>query len=262
MEGLQKMNMRPQFQHVALLLLAGFLAAGCVSRAAMQRMQEQLDYLEASNKRMERDLIRIDSLTIESSENSRMVRADVTTTLEDFRTDVQAMRETVEELRRTVDRKPPQVVYQAPTPSETAGAGTSTPEADPRQMYENAFYDVRKGNYELAIGQFRDLLTYYSQSEFTPDAHYWIGECFYSMAGTGSGDEGRHFYDSAVVEFTYLTDNFPQSDRIPTALYKLGRCYEELGQPSRARTMYERVVNDHAKSLEAKPARSRLDQLQ
>lgn len=257
------MNMRIHLRHVAILLLAGFLAAGCVSRAAMQRMQEQLDYIEASNKRMERDIIRIDSLTVESSENSRMVRADVTTTLEDFRTDVQSMRETVEELRRSVDRKPPQMVYQAPAPTETAGTpGGGSPEADPRQMYENAFYDVRKGNYELAIGQFRDLLTYYGESEFTPDAHYWIGECFYSMAGTGAGDEGRHFFDSAVVEFTYLTENFTQSDRIPTALYKLGRCYEELGQPSRARTMYQRVVDEHAKSLEAKPARSRLDQLQ
>lgn len=256
------MNMRIQIGRLFLLGVVGLFATGCVGRAAMQRMQEQLDYLEASNKRMERDLIRIDSLTVESSQNSRLARADVTTSLEDFRTEVQTMRETIDELRRSVDRRPPQVVYQSPPTTETgAGATPGSPEADPGQMYENAFYDVRKGNYELAIGQFRDLLTYYGQSEYAPNAHYWIGECYYSMAGTGTADGGRHYYDSAVVEFTYVIDNYPQSDRIPTALYKLGRCYEELGQASRARTMYERVVNEHPQSLEAKPARNRLDQL-
>lgn len=251
------------FQRIAIVAVALFVAAGCTSRAAMQRMQEQLDYLEASNKRMERDLIRIDSLTVESSSNSRLVRADVTTSLEDFRTEVQTMRETIDELRRSVDRRPPQIVYQTPPSSPTTGgeAASGAPDSDPGQMYENAFLDVRKGNYELAIGQLRDLLTYHSQSEYSPNAHYWIGECFYSLAGTGAADEGRHYYDSAVVEFSFLVDNFPQSDRMPTALYKLGRCYEELGDARRAREMYGRVVDEHPKSLEAKPARNRLDQM-
>lgn len=257
------MNSRTMIGRAAILVAVGMMATGCVSRAAMQRMQEQLDYIEASNKRMERDLIRIDSLTLESSQNSRLVRADVTTSLEDFRTEVQTMRETIDDLRKSVDRRPPQIVYQQqpPTPSTGAGTTSGSPDSDPGQMYENAFLDVRKGNYELAIGQLRDLLTYYGQSEYAPNAHYWIGECFYSLAGTGAADEGRHFYDSAVVEFIFLTENFPQSDRMPTALYKLGRCYEELGDVRRARSMYERVVGEYEKSLEAKPARNRLDQM-
>ncbi len=253
----------PVLAKIATVVAVGLLATGCVSRAAMQRMQEQLDYLEASNKRMERDLMRIDSLTIESSQNSRLVRADVTTSLEDFRTEVQTMRETIDDLRRSVDRRPPQIVYQSPPAASTGdpGATATAPDADPGQMYENAFLDVRKGNYELAIGQLRDLLTYYGNSEYAPNAHYWIGECFYSLAGTGNADDGRRYYDSAVVEFSYLTDNFPQSDRMPTALYKLGRCYEELGDARRARQMYQRVVSEHPKSLEAKPAQNRLDQM-
>lgn len=249
---------------IAVLVLAGLMVSGCVSKAAMQRMQEQLDYIEAANKRMERDLIRIDSLTVESSTNSRLARADVATSLEDFRTEVHTMRETIDDLRRSVDRRPPQIVYQAPpasVPGADPGMGGASAGSDPGQMYESAFLDVRKGNYELAIGQLRDLLAYHSQSEYAPNAHYWIGECFYSLAGTGGSDDGRHYYDSAIVEFLFLTENFPQSDRIPTALYKLGRCYEELGEPRRARQMYERVVNEHGRSLEAKPARNRLDQL-
>lgn len=258
------MNRRFALKGLTVAGVTVLLVTGCVSRAAMQRMQEQLDYLEASNKRIERDLIRIDSLTIESAQNSRLARADVTTSLEDFRTEVQTMRETIDDLRRSVDRRPPQIVYQQPPSASTTGpeGGSVAPDADPGQMYENAFLDVRKGNYELAIGQFRDLLTYYGQSEYSPNAHYWIGECFYSLAGTGASGDNRHYYDSAVVEFTFVTENFPQSDRIPTALYKLGRCYEELGDVRRARQMYQRVVDEHPKSLEAKPALNRLDQIQ
>lgn len=250
-------------RRLAVLGVAAVIGSGCVSRAAMQRMQEQIDYIEASNKRMERDLMRIDSLTIESSENSRLARADVTTSLEDFRIEVQTMRETIDELRRSVDRRPPQVVYQAPSTGAagSSGSASGTPDADPRQMYENAFLDVRKGNYELAIGQLRDLLGYYGESDYAPDAHYWIGECFYSLAGTGGSDDSRHYYDSAVVEFTILVENYQSSERLPTALYKLGRCYEELGEPRQSRRMYERVVEEFPKSLEAKPARNRLNQM-
>jgi tol-pal system protein YbgF len=247
-----------------VLALMGPGLAGCVSRAAVQRMQEQLDYLEASNKRIERDLVRIDSLSLQSTEDSRKTRADVSTTLEDFKGEVSSMREMIDELRRSVERRPPQVYYQPPPQESTSGGTTGSappPDADPGKMYENAFLDVRKGNYELAIGQLRDLLTYYGQSEYAPNAHYWIGECFYSLAGTGNPDENHIYYDSAVVEFNYLVDRYPDSERIPTALYKLGRCYEELGSSREARRNYERVVADFPKSLEAKPARNRLDQL-
>jgi tol-pal system protein YbgF len=235
-----------------------------VSRAAVQRMQEQLDYLEASNKRIERDLIHIDSLSEQSTEDSRRTRADVSTTLEDFKGEVSSMKETIDELRQSVDRRPAQIVYQ-PAPQESTSSGSTgsapPPDADPGKMYENAFLDVRKGNYELAIGQLRDLLSYYGQSEYAPNAHYWIGECYYSLAGTGNQDDSHPDYDSAVVEFSYLVEKYPDSDRIPTALYKLGRCYEELGNSRQARSNYQRVVDDYPKSLEAKPARNRLDQL-
>ena len=240
-----------------LVITLATLLTGCVSRTSMRRMQEQLDYLEASQKRVEHDLIRIDSLASTSAEASRRTRADVGSSLDEIRTETQGMREAVEELRRQNERRPP-VTYAPPvgqTPDSSAARqpGEPTrPDIDPSQLYENAFLDVRNGNYELAIAQFRDVLQYFGQSEYAPNARYWIGESWYSLKQ----------YDSATVEFESLVTNFPQSDRISTALYKLGRCYEEKGQPNRARKYYEQVIKESPSSLEAKPAQSRLSQIE
>jgi len=260
-----------------ILRLAGVaacaaVATGCVSRTAMRRMQDQLDYLEASHKRMERDLIRIDSLVVLSTTESRRTRAEVATTLEEFRADVGTVRETIDELRQTVERRPATYIYTPAVRSDSGAPGSglgesqgtaAPPDADPHQMYESAFLDVRKGNYELAIDQFRDVLQYFGSTTYAPNSRYWIGECWYSLGGGGpeSQSDSIGYYDSAIVEFQKLIDDFPQSDRVPTALYKLGRCYEELKRPRQARPFYERVVNEYPKSLEAKPARSRLDEL-
>lgn len=233
----------------------------------MRRMQDQVDYLEASNKRMEKDLDRMDSLVTVSSDESRKTRAEVSSTLEDFHTEVASMRETVDELRRSIERHPPQIVYQAPASRDSGRVSsdstgrTSPSDMDPSRMDSSAFLDVRKGNYELAISEFRDILHYFGETEYAPKAHYWIGECWYSLAGGTGSSPGTAAYDSAIVEFQYLVDKYPDSERIPTALYKLGRCHEELGRTRQARQFYQRVVDDFPRSLEAKPARSRLDGL-
>lgn len=245
---------------LVLVAVLALVAAGCVSRASVRRMGDQLDYLEASQRRMERDLIRIDSLATEAANASNQTRADVGTSLAEFRNDAFAMREAIDELRRQVERRPPQVIYQ-PLPStadslfagdDAIRPGVPPVDIDPSQLYENAFLDVRKGNYELAIAQFRDVLEYFGRTEYAPNARYWIGECWYSLEQ----------YDSAIVEFDILAAGYPNSDRLPTALYKMGRCYEEKGMPRRAREYYERVVNEFSSSLEAKPAQGRLTQIE
>jgi tol-pal system protein YbgF len=245
---------------LALVAILVLVTAGCVSRAGIRRMGDQLDYLEASQRRMERDLIRLDSLVMESVDAATRTRADVGTSLDEFRDDALAMREALNELRQQIERRPTQVVYQPyPTGSDSLQGvdDPSLPSAppmdiDPSQLYENAFLDVRKGNYELAIAQFRDVLEYFGRTEYAPNARYWIGECWYSLEQ----------YDSAIVEFDILVAGYPSSDRLPTALYKMGRCYEEKGMPRRAREYYERVIDDYSNSLEAKPAQSRLSQIE
>jgi len=254
---------------LALVLLSVMAASGCTSRAAMQRMQEQIDYLEASQRRVERDIIRMDSLVTGAADESRRTRAEVATTLDDLREDSRITRESIDELRRAIDRHPPQIVYRStePSPGEgeesTTGSASPSDAADinPSQLYENAFLDVRKGNYELAIAQFRDILQYFGDTEYAPNARYWIGECWYSLAGTASGGTAEGYYDSSIVEFEYLIANHSESDRVPTSLYKLGRCYEELGRTRRACNYYDRLINEFPKALEIPPAKSRRDAL-
>ena len=243
---------------VAALALA---TAGCVSRAAMQRMQEQIDYLEASQRRIERDVIRVDSLTTESAAESRRTRAEVATSLEEFEGEARTMRESIDELRRTMERRPPQIVYRSPAPADTVpgdveGSGGDVaeppPDIDPSQLYENAFLDVRKGNYELAIDQFRDILTYFGDTEYAPNARYWIGECHYGLKD----------YERAILNFNEVIEKYPQSVKVPNAYLKLGLSFLEMGKKKEAKIALETLTAKFPKSEPTGIAREKLKKAQ
>src|SRR5262249_5720046 len=51
---------------------------------------------------------------------------------------------------------------------------------NPDQLFAAAYGDYSRGNYDLAISEFRQYVDSYPASEMADNAQYWIGECFYS----------------------------------------------------------------------------------
>ncbi len=121
----------------------------------------------------------------------------------------------------------------------------------PIEVYNLAYNDYLKGNYDLAITGFRNFLDKYPDSTLTPHALYWLGESYYS----------KREYFKAIESFDRVSRSFPKSEKVPTAMLKQGFSYAEVGDKSRARSVLKRVVEEFPLSNEASLAKNRLAEI-
>lgn len=132
----------------------------------------------------------------------------------------------------------------APTPS-------APPAASEQATYDAAFAHLRDGQYAAAVTAFQAFLRDYPSSALADNAQYWIGEAHYVT---------RDFED-AKQTFLNLGAQYPQSDKLPDTLLKLGYVYEALGDPTKARQVYEKLIQVYPGSQPAQQAQGRLTAL-
>jgi tol-pal system protein YbgF len=119
---------------------------------------------------------------------------------------------------------------------------------DPSQLYYEAAQDLTQGRYSMALKGFRDFIQRFPNSEFTDNAQYGAGECFFAQS----------MFDSAATEYARVGDNFPDGDRVPAAMYKLALSQEKLKQTAEAKKTLNDLVKRYPNSGEAQLARERL----
>ena len=90
---------------------------------------------------------------------------------------------------------------------------------------------------QRAIAAFRRLIYTYPDSEYLPQAHYWIARCY-----TLIGDSAR-----AAHHYQIVTDRYADSDMAAEAQLELGRAYAQHGYKARAETVYADIVESEAK---------------
>jgi TolA-binding protein len=62
----------------------------------------------------------------------------------------------------------------------------------------------------------------------------------------------------ALAEFEALVAAVPRGEKVPDALLKIGLCQRDLGDGTRAKRTWERLVRDHPQSAAARQARALL----
>jgi len=245
-------------------LLTAALGGGCVPRDTLEKMQDQLNYLESAARRNSRGLERMDSVLTENVNTNRELRADVYTALDELQQELGAIKESIADLNAKVDRRGtehpviyyPQVIRPdsngVAMPGTTSTTGGELLTVDCGRLYEQGFNDLRNGNYDMAIEGFEEFLRTCATSPDVPRALYWLGESHYS------NDD----YAMGIEVFGRLVDEYPDSDRMPEALFKLGRCYEKSDQPRHAISYYERLIKEYPAAPIVRPAEGRLNVLQ
>jgi tol-pal system protein YbgF len=143
-----------------------------------------------------------------------------------------------------------------PTPPPTSGSELTVPSPavpgeDPMQVYQSAYRDYQRGNYDLAIAGFRDFVSRNPNSELSGNAAYWIGESLYSQKK----------YREAIQQFDSVVTRYPKSDKVAGALLKKGYGYIALGEKSQGIVQLQYVVHEHPTSPEAALARQKLKSL-
>jgi tol-pal system protein YbgF len=162
--------------------------------------------------------------------------------------DVDALKTAVAQAAATAQLNP------APLPSSGSEMTVQPPTApveDPMQIYQSAYRDYQRGNYDLAISGFRDFAARNPNSELSGNAAYWIGESLYSQKK----------YREAIQQFDSVVTRYPKSDKVAGSLLKKGYGYIALGEKSQGIVQLQYVVHEHPTSAEAALARQKLRSL-
>ena len=120
-----------------------------------------------------------------------------------------------------------------------------------RSAYDEAFGELRNGNYDAAADQFEAFLETYADADLAANARYWLGESYYVQRD----------FETALAEFQQVLDEHPDSNKRPDAMLKIGYVRLEQGERDRAEEALEAVVEEHPDTTAANLAQQRLDQL-
>jgi tol-pal system protein YbgF len=248
--------LRIRLQLIASFLLALVILSGCASRREIVKLKNQADFLEQSNKRLERQTALLDSLIREEMELTNRLRADLATTLTGMDERMEIVESKLEDLGHRfpeLSRKMEQVKREIATKQDTGTVSdTITPfvNVDAKQLYDAAYLDLTKGNYDLAITGFTNYLKYFPETEQAANAQYWLGECYYQKKN----------YTRAAIEFHKVLETYSTGTKVPSALYKLGLSLLEL-KSNQANKYFEELVNNYPNTQEAKLAEEKLEQI-
>ena len=243
----------------------------------LAQMRKDLDALNlaAHRSRSESETVlgQLERRTREqSAENARQTAA-MNTRLESLSAEVNRLSARVDELSRRLDNLsrapsggsgPSPRPTPTPTPSPSGGSKSST-EPGAEESYKAAYSDFTKGNYTLAVAEFREFVRQYPDSPRVDSAQYWIGESYFSIgraaAAAGQPEKSRDALERSVQEFRKVFVNYPGGRQVPTALYKEALALVELKQTKVAQARLQYLVDNFPQSEEAPLARERLKSL-
>ena len=140
------------------------------------------------------------------------------------------------ELKKLVENLPKMPTFATITPG------------NPDQLFAAAYGDYSRGNYDLAVSEFRQYVETDPTSEMADNAQYWIGECLLS----------KKQFKEAIAEFDKVPQLFPKGDKVPGARFKKGIALMELGQAEAARAEFAALNKLYPRSSEAVLARQQL----
>ncbi len=137
-------------------------------------------------------------------------------------------------------------------PGDTAGAAKEpAKKQDKETMYSAAYQSFKDGNYDKARTEFQSFLAIYPDSEYSDNAQFWIGECYFFEKS----------YEKAILEYEKVTKNFPGGNKVPYALLKQGLSFLNLNDKTSAKLILQQVIKDYPNTNQARIARSKLQEI-
>ncbi len=208
------------------------------------RLEEQVAALEGERTRLQRAVDSLTAVVSAQTAEMRQKRAVSDDQVSRLVQTVQSLQAEVEALRLDQSELRDRIQFERAAPAATAVAGAD----NPRSLYEAAYQDLSRGDHDLALLGFQEVLGRYPTSELADNAQYWIGEVYYD----------RKDYDRALEEFLKVEANHPSGDKIPAALLKAGMTQEQLGKHRAAAKTFESLVARFPSTEEARLGRAKL----
>ncbi|MFT5676919.1 MAG: tol-pal system protein YbgF [Paraglaciecola sp.] len=129
--------------------------------------------------------------------------------------------------------------------------------AAPLSANENDAYDkavnliLRDKSYDQAIPEFQAFLLNYPNSDYVPNAHYWLGQLLFNKLD----------WAGAADQFKVIVNKYTDSGKRPEAMLKLGISESERSNVARAKQLWQQVVSEYPDTSAGKLADKRLKNL-
>ncbi|MCC7498917.1 MAG: tetratricopeptide repeat protein [Bryobacterales bacterium] len=140
---------------------------------------------------------------------------------------------------------------QAPPPPPGAISGGPPPGMSAQTTYENAMRDKSAGNLDLALQGFNDYLRYFPDTDFSPNAQFYVGEIYFQK-----GD-----YDNASKAFDAVLEKYSENNKTPDAHFMKGLSLLKSGQRNDAYKEFSYVVTKYPASDVAGKSRLEIKKL-
>ena len=242
----------------------------CASQRDMTQVKDEmilvrlrLDALKSENEKIMELLRDLNKSLVDLQEVSHRTKADLISEMASLRDQTQYLQSLLDDtgdrmskLLHTVEDKASRIPEPGP-PEESliqnADSSRTIPEVDldPKELYDAAYLDLSRSDYDLALRGFLEYLRVFPRGEYADNAQYWIGEIYYA----------RGEFERAFDELEKIITDYPRGDKVAAALLKMGYCLINLNDKEGARQYLDDVIQRFPNSAEADLARSRLEEL-
>lgn len=135
-----------------------------------------------------------------------------------------------------------------PAPGGIQGAPAN--QAPPLQeTYQAGVRDFNAAKYDVAQGEFQDILQYYPHDDLAGSAQFYLGEIAYRQQN----------YPEAIKNYTAVLENFPTAKQAPTAQLHKGFSLIQSNKRSAGIQELRSLIQKHPQTPEAAQARTKLN---
>ena len=236
-----------------------------------QKIRQKQADLDTRLDALQMELQRLTGRVEEDKHYAQKASDDVISLSEKFTSDIKKQEEELNQLQeeiRTVKSllgikvsakkgedvfPPPQEVALPPTTiTPTGNLAKVTGIPDPEELYNIAYSKLSQGDFQGARKEFKNFLELFPQTEYSDNAQFWIGDCYYR--------EKR--YEEAILEFEEVIKRFPHGNKIPDALLKQAFSFIAINDTNSAKLILQKIINQHPTSAQAEIANNKLKTLQ
>ncbi len=125
-----------------------------------------------------------------------------------------------------------------------------TPAAPPLQeTYQAGLRDFNTGRFQVAQGEFQDVIQYYPQDDLAGNAQFYLGEIAYQQKD----------YTAAVKDYNAVLEGFSGSPKAAAAQYHKGLALLQQGKRDAGIRELRALIQRHPQTPEATQARAKLN---
>lgn len=240
---------------MALLACVGLFAAGCSSVALVQK--DEWERQKTGMEELKIEVARLKDEVAKSTQEQRLLKADMSVFFADLKTSVSRVSGQVEEskfdlknLSKTTEKLSERKYIIKGGTTDSSAQGDSVIVADKvdvQKLFKIARQDFNAKDWDRAVKEFEEILARYPKDEMADDCLYWVGEIRYV----------RRQYPEAVAQYNRIAKEYPSSNTVPAAMYKVGLCHEKLKDEKAMKKAFLELIEKYPDSDEAGLARAR-----